>query len=247
MPSHELTAICWHWPCLKTTALSMWKRRCCLLFPDPFKLVVRQIKTEDGYKADPTALKQLEVIRKLLGQADQVISCTDAGREGELIMRYVLEYLGYHKETKRLWISSMTEKSIREGFDSLKSSKEFDNLYRAAKARRESDWVVGMNASLSLSMAAGKSNYSLGRVQTPALGMICRRYLDNRDFIAKPYYLLQLRTTKAGKELVLTCTGKYDTPEKLDVDRKKCMKRRQPKWCKWRRKRFQKKLRYFMT
>ena len=141
----------------------------------------------------------------------------------------------------------MTEKSIREGFDSLKSSKEFDNLYRAAKARRESDWVVGMNASLSLSMAAGKSNYSLGRVQTPALGMICRRYLDNRDFIAKPYYLLQLRTTKAGKELVLTCTGKYDTPEKLDVDRKKCMKRRQPKWCKWRRKRFQKKLRYFMT
>ena len=191
------------------------------IIPDPFKLVVRQIKTEDGYKADPTALKQLEVIRKLLGQADQVISCTDAGREGELIMRYVLEYLGYHKETKRLWISSMTEKSIREGFDSLKSSKEFDNLYRAAKARRESDWVVGMNASLSLSMAAGKSNYSLGRVQTPALGMICRRYLDNRDFIAKPYYLLQLRTTKAGKELVLTCTGKYDTPEKLDVDRKK--------------------------
>lgn len=120
------------------------------IIPDPFKLVVRQIKTEDGYKADPTALKQLEVIRKLLGQADQVISCTDAGREGELIMRYVLEYLGYHKETKRLWISSMTEKSIREGFDSLKSSKEFDNLYRAAKARRESDWVVGMNASLSL-------------------------------------------------------------------------------------------------
>lgn len=133
------------------------------IIPDPFKLVVRQIKTEDGYKADPTALKQLEVIRKLLGQADQVISCTDAGREGELIMRYVLEYLGYHKETKRLWISSMTEKSIREGFDSLKSSKEFDNLYRAAKARRESDWVVGMNASLSLSMAAGKSNYSLGK------------------------------------------------------------------------------------
>ena len=92
------------------------------IIPDPFKLVVRQIKTEDGYKADPTALKQLEVIRKLLGQADQVISCTDAGREGELIMRYVLEYLGYHKETKRLWISSMTQKSIRVGFDSLKSS-----------------------------------------------------------------------------------------------------------------------------
>lgn len=191
------------------------------IIPDPFKLVVRQIKTEDGYKTDPTALKQLDVIRKLLEQADRVISCTDAAREGELIMRYVLEYLDYHQETERLWISSMTEKSIREGFNNLKSSREFDNLYYAAKARREADFVVGINASLSLGMAAGKSNYSLGRVQTPTLAMICSRYLDNKDFVAKPYYQLQLRTTKAGEELVLDCAEKYDTPEKLDVARKK--------------------------
>lgn len=191
------------------------------IIPDPFKLVVRQVKTEDGYKADPSALKQLEIIRKLLGQAGSVIICTDAAREGELIARYVLEYLGYTKETKRLWISSLTEKSIRTGFNNLKPSSEFDNLYRAAKARRESDWVVGMNASLSLSMAAGKSNYSLGRVQTPTLAMICRRYLDNRNFIAKPYYQLQLRTTKAGEELVMACAGKYDTTEKLDMIRRK--------------------------
>ena len=78
-----------------------------------------------------------------------------------------------------------------------------------------------MNASLSLSMASGKSNYSLGRVQTPTLAMICRRYLDNKDFVAKPYYLLQLRTTKAGEELVMTCAEKYDTPQKLDITRKK--------------------------
>lgn len=191
------------------------------IIPDPFKLVVRQVKTEDGYKADPSALKQLDVIRKLLNQSGSVIVCTDAAREGELIAGYVLEYLGYTKETKRLWISSLTEKSIREGFNNLKSSREFDNLYRSAKARREADWVVGINASLALSMAAGKSNYSLGRVQTPTLAMICRRYLDNRDFIAKPYYLLQLRTTKAGEELVMTCREKYDTPEKLDMARKK--------------------------
>lgn len=191
------------------------------IIPDPFKLVVRQVKTEEGYKADPSALKQLDVIRKLLDQAGSVIICTDAAREGELIARYVLEYLGYTKETKRLWISSLTEKSIRTGFNNLKSSREFDNLYRAAKARRESDWIVGMNASLSLSMAAGKSNYSLGRVQTPTLAMICRRYMDNRDFIAKPYYQLQLRTTKAGEELVMACAGKYDTTEKLDMDRRK--------------------------
>ena len=191
------------------------------IIPHPFKLVVRQVKTEEGYKADPSALKQLDVIRKLLNQAGSVIICTDAAREGELIARYVLDYLGYTQETKRLWISSLTEKSIREGFNNLKSSGEFDNLYRAAKARREADWVVGMNASLSLSMAAGKSNYSLGRVQTPALAMICRRYLDNRDFVAKPYYLLQLRTTKAGEELVMTCAEKYDTPQSLDMARKK--------------------------
>lgn len=191
------------------------------IIPHPFKLVVRQVKTEEGYKADPSVLKQLDVIRKLLNQAGSVIICTDAAREGELIARYVLDYLGYTQETKRLWISSLTEKSIREGFNNLKSSGEFDNLYRAAKARREADWVVGMNASLSLSMAAGKSNYSLGRVQTPALAMICRRYLDNRDFVAKPYYLLQLRTTKAGEELVMTCAEKYDTPQSLDMARKK--------------------------
>ena len=191
------------------------------IIPHPFKLVVRQVKTEDGYRADPSALKQLDVIRKLLNQAGSVIICTDAAREGELIARYVLDYLGYTKETKRLWISSLTEKSIREGFNNLKSSREFDSLYRAAKARREADWVVGMNASLSLSMAAGKSNYSLGRVQTPTLAMICRRYLDNRDFVAKPYYLLQLRTTKAGEELIMTCTEKYDTPQSLDIARKK--------------------------
>ena len=191
------------------------------IIPHPFKLVVRQVKTEEGYKADPSALKQLDVIRKLLNQAGSVIICTDAAREGELIARYVLDYLGYTQETKRLWISSLTEKSIREGFNNLKSSREFDSLYRSAKARREADWVVGMNASLSLSMAAGKSNYSLGRVQTPALAMICRRYLDNRDFVAKPYYQLQLRTTKAGEELVMTCAEKYDTPQSLDMARKK--------------------------
>lgn len=191
------------------------------IIPDPFKLVVRQVKTEEGYKADPSALKQLDVIRKLLNQTDSVIICTDAAREGELIARYVLDYLGYTQETKRLWISSLTEKSIREGFNNLKSSGEFDNLYRSAKARREADFVIGINASLALSMAAGKSNYSLGRVQTPTLAMICRRYLANRDFVAKPYYQLQLRTTKAGEELVMTCAEKYDTPQKLDMARKK--------------------------
>ncbi|QTO27855.1 MULTISPECIES: type IA DNA topoisomerase [unclassified Bacteroides] len=191
------------------------------IIPDPFKLVVRQVKTKEGYKADPSALKQLDVIRKLLNQAGSVIICTDAAREGELIARYVLEYLGYTKETKRLWISSLTEKSIREGFNNLKSSREFDSLYRSAKARREADWVVGMNASLSLSMAAGKSNYSLGRVQTPTLAMICHRYLDSRNFIFKPYFQLQLRTTKTGEELVMTCTEKYDAPEKLDIAREK--------------------------
>ena len=91
------------------------------IIPDPFKLVVRQIKTEDGYKADPTALKQLEVIRKLLGQADQVISCTDAGREGELIMRYVLEYLGYHRN--QTLVDIFHDRKNRYGKDLIASNQ----------------------------------------------------------------------------------------------------------------------------
>lgn len=184
------------------------------IIPDPFKLVVRQIKAEDGYKDDPVALKQLEVIRELLSRSEYAITATDSAREGQLIARYVYSYLGYcNKETKRLWISSLTEKAIREGFNKLKPDSDYDNLYDAAKARREADWIVGLNSSLALSIAAGKNNYSLGRVQTPTLAMICRRYLENRDFISRVYYQLQLHTSKNGRDFSFISVDRYDSAD----------------------------------
>lgn len=144
--------------------------------PEPFKLIVRQVKADKGYKTDTGAVKQLGIIKKLFEQCDSIIVATDAGREGELIFRYIYHYLKCNKPFNRLWINSLTDKAIRDGLANLKNGNEYDNLYLAAKARSEADWLVGINASQALSVAAGYGTYSLGRVQTPTLMMICNRY-----------------------------------------------------------------------
>ena len=165
--------------------------------PNPFQLVVRQVRKDKEYISDPTALKQLKVIRSCFDKADRIIVATDAGREGELIFRYIYQYLGCRKPFDRLWISSLTDKAIREGLSNLKPSSSYDNLYHSAKARSEADWLVGINASRALSIAR-KGGYSLGRVQTPTLAMVCRRYIANRDFSSVPYWKLSIHTEKEG-------------------------------------------------
>lgn len=165
--------------------------------PNPFQLVVRQVRKDKEYVSDPAALKQLKVIRSCFDKADRIIVATDAGREGELIFRYIYQYLDYHKPFDRLWISSLTDKAIREGLSNLKPSSSYDNLYHSAKARSEADWLVGINASRALSIAR-KGGYSLGRVQTPTLAMVCRRYIENRDFSSVPYWKLSVHTEKEG-------------------------------------------------
>ena len=102
-----------------------------------------------------------------------------------MVSRYLLDYLGYRKPALRLWISSLTEKAILNGFKNLREDGDFDNLALAARARREADWILGVNASIALGIVAGMSNHSLGRVQTPTLALVCRRYLENRDFCAR--------------------------------------------------------------
>lgn len=179
------------------------------VIPDPFTLTVRRIKTANGYETDPTALKQLAVIGELLAGADEVITATDAAREGQLIAGYLYEYLGYKGATRRLWISSLTHKAITEGLERLRPGSDYENLYLAGKARREADWKVGYNASLALGIAAGKGGYSLGRVQTPTLAMICRRYLENRDFIPVTHYNLCLSVIKGGNEHLFLSVDKY--------------------------------------
>ena len=168
--------------------------------PNPFQLVVRQVRKDKEYVSDPAALKQLKVIHSCFDKADRIIVATDAGREGELIFRYIYQYLDCKKTFERLWISSLTDKAIREGLSNLKPGNCYDNLYHSAKARSEADWLVGINASRALSIVR-KGGYSLGRVQTPTLAMVCRRYIENRDFSSVPYWKLSVHTEKEGLSL----------------------------------------------
>ena len=180
-----------------TYGFSAYKREDLPIRPNPFQLVVRQVRKDKEYHDDPVALKQLKVIRSCFDKADRIIVATDAGREGELIFRWIYAHLGCQKPFERLWISSLTDKAIREGMANLKSGSHYDNLYHSAKARSEADWLVGINASRALSIAR-KGGYSLGRVQTPTLAMVCRRYIENRDFTSAPYWKLSAFTEKEG-------------------------------------------------
>lgn len=168
--------------------------------PNPFQLIVRQVRRDKEFVSDPAALKQLKVIRSCFDKADRIIVATDAGREGELIFRYIYQHLGCRKPFDRLWISSLTDKAIREGLSNLKPGSHYDNLYYSAKARSEADWLMGINASRALSIAR-KGGYSLGRVQTPTLAMVCRRYIENRDFSSVPYWKLSALLEKEGISL----------------------------------------------
>ena len=184
----------------ETYGFSAYKREDLPIRPNPFLLVVRQVRKDKEYVSDPAALKQLKVIHSCFDKADRIIVATDAGREGELIFRYIYQYLDCKKTFERLWISSLTDKAIREGLSNLKPGNCYDNLYHSAKARSEADWLVGINASRALSIVR-KGGYSLGRIQTPTLAMVCRRYIENRDFSSVPYWKLSVHTEKEGLSL----------------------------------------------
>ena len=166
------------------------------ILPESFILVPRQVKDGKDYKPDPGVVKQLGIIKELFIHADRIIVATDAGREGELIFRYIYSYLECHIPFDRLWISSLTDRAIREGLQTIRPGHDYDNLYLSAKARSEADWVVGINASQALAIAAGRGVWSLGRVQTPTLAIICGRYLENQAFTPKTYFQLKLSTVK---------------------------------------------------
>ena len=194
----------------ETYGFSTYKAEDLPIRPNPFQLVVRQVRKDKEYVSDPAALKQLKVIRSCFDKTDRIIVATDAGREGELIFRYIYQHLGCRKPFDRLWISSLTDKAIREGLSNLKPGNCYDNLYHSAKARSEADWLVGINASRALSIAR-KGGYSLGRVQTPTLAMICRRYIENRDFSSVPYWKLSVLTEKEGVSLKAIGSADYES------------------------------------
>lgn len=186
------------------------------ILPNPLLLTVRKVKKDKSYVADTDALKQLKIIERVFNQCDSIIVATDAGREGELIFRYIYEYLKCNKPFQRLWISSLTEKAIKQGFDNLKNGKEFDGLYQSAQGRSRADWLVGINATQALSLVAGNGIYSLGRVQTPTLALICKRYLDNKKFSIKKYYQIQLLHHKEMFGFNSLSTIKWDDKKLAD-------------------------------
>ena len=160
------------------------------VIPERFELIPRQVKTDKGCKADAAAVKQIKVITKLWNDSEGIIVATDCAREGELIFRYLYAYIGCTLPFQRLWISSLTDAAIRKGLKELKDGHEYDNLYLAAKARSEADWLVGINGTQDLSVAAGRGTYSVGRVQTPTLAMVCKRFWENRRFQPEPVHQL---------------------------------------------------------
>lgn len=177
------------------------------VIPDPFVLVPRQVKTENGYKPDAGVLAQIKIIGKLFDSSERIIVATDAGREGELIFRYLYAYLGCRKPFDRLWISSLTDTAIREGLLNLRDGKGYDNLYHAAKARSEADWLVGINGTQALTIAAGRGTYSVGRVQTPTLGMVCERYWEHKRFESKPFWQVHFGVVDADSGNILKFTS----------------------------------------
>ncbi|GLU56483.1 DNA topoisomerase [Dyadobacter frigoris] len=151
--------------------------------PKQFKLSVTD---KDGIK------QQYFKIKALFEQASEIIVATDAGQEGELIFRYIYLLTGSKKPFKRLWVSSLTNEAFQKGFNNLKPGSDYDNLYYAAKARSESDWILGINLTRVYTVKYANNDIrvvSIGRVQTPTLNLICQRYLDNQNFRKTAYYI----------------------------------------------------------
>ena len=190
-----------------------WSKGNLPMVPREFIMIPRQKKEGKTYKNDPGVMKQLKIIKHLFEEADEIIGATDSAREGEAILRYIVDYLGIKKPIMRLWINSLTDAAIKDGLSHLQPDSNYDSLFLAAKARSEADWLVGMNATQACSIT-GKSLYSIGRVQTPTLVMIVERYLQNKNFKSVPFWQVALNTTDSVK---LMSAGKWD--EKAEAER----------------------------
>jgi DNA topoisomerase-3 len=160
--------------------------------------------------------RQFNVIKELIAQASEVINCGDAGQEGELIQRWVMQKAEIHCPVKRLWISSLTDESIKEGFKALKPEKEFDNLYYAGLSRAIGDWLLGMNATrlYSLKYSSPGNVLSIGRVQTPTLALIVKRHQEIANFVPENYW--ELKTVYRDVTFNSTA-GKFKTTEEGDA------------------------------
>jgi DNA topoisomerase-3 len=191
-------------------ALKRWTLESLPFIPEEFRL---KLISNKGVK------EQFEVICSLFSQAVEIICATDAGREGELIFRYLLQLSGYEgkKPFRRLWLSSLTPEAVKEAFGALKEGQAYDNLFAAARCRSESDWIVGLNATRCFTVRYGRAGggdrvlWSLGRVQTPVLAMIVERDDEIMNFVPQPFWEL----TTNYREVVFKYKGdRFDDPDK---------------------------------
>lgn len=195
-----------------------WKQQNLPMLPAKFKLAIRKVKTKEGMVDDPAVKKQLDIIKSLFDDCTEIIVATDAGREGELIFRYIYYYLKCKKPFRRLWISSQTDEAIKNGFRNLRPGTDYDTLFNSAHCRSESDWLVGMNATQALSISAGnKAVLSLGRVQTPTLAMICQRYLETKDFVPQIYFQVAIQLNKDEQLFRAISNINFDEKEKAEA------------------------------
>ena len=164
-----------------------WSLHSLPMIPDSFGIKLM--------RRDAGVVKQFNTIKQLVDGATEVINCGDAGQEGEVIQRWVLMEAKCRKPVKRLWISSLTEEAIRQGFQNLREAKEFDSLYQAGKSRAVGDWLLGLNATrlftLKYTTYQDKQLLSIGRVQTPTLALIVERWLEIQNFKPEPYWVLR--------------------------------------------------------
>ena len=183
-----------------------WSLASLPMIPRPFGI---RLKKDTGIE------KQFRIIENLMKHADSIINCGDAGQEGELIQRWVMQKVGVTCPVSRLWISSLTEESIRQGFQDLKDQSNYQSLYEAGLCRAIGDWLLGMNASRLYTLKYGAQRVgapplSVGRVQTPTLAMIVKRCREIRNFVPQPYWVL---ATKYRGTLFTATNGKFETEE----------------------------------
>lgn len=203
----------------ESTKALHWKAENLPVVPERFTLAPRAGKDR---KPDPGYLKQLKVIEKLFEETDVIVNGGDAGREGEVIQRWIYDYLcernpRCRKPTKRLWISSLTDDAIRDGLKNLLPGEDFVPLYEAGMARAVADWLVGINATEALTLAVKKANpsekrvFSLGRVQTPILALVCSRYLENKAFKPVPFWTVKLTSESRGFTFSVDSDKRFDS------------------------------------
>lgn len=185
----------------------LWRRWSLAVLPMiPQRFGIKLIEQE-------SIKRQFNVIKSLIANADVVINCGDAGQEGELIQRWVMQKAGTSCQVKRLWISSLTEDAIKEGFNQLKPQKDYDNLYHAGLCRAIGDWILGMNATRLYSLKYSSPGHvlSIGRVQTPTLALIVKRHFEIANFVPSDFW--ELKTVYRATAFNSTA-GRYESEEK---------------------------------